>query len=67
MTKDDYHEMMVKYPQFREMLQSYLNTDLESQLRSMCRSRQFNFSSIDIDSYRRYDEVSHKKLEKILK
>ena len=67
MTIDDYHEMMVKYPQFREMLQSYLNTDLESQLRSMCRSRQFNFSSIDIDSYRRYDEVSHKKLEKILK
>ncbi len=67
LTIDDYHEMMVKYPQFKDMLQSYLDTDLESQLRSMCRNRQFNFSSIDIDSYRRYDEVAHKKLEKILK
>lgn len=67
LTIDDYQEMMVKYPQFKDMLQTYLDTDLESQLRSMCRSRQFNFSSIDLDSYRRYDEVSHKKLEKILK
>lgn len=64
---DDYHEMMIKYPQFKEMLQTYLSVDLEGQLISMARNRNFDISGIDMDSYRRYDEVVHKKLEKILK
>ena len=64
---DDYHETMVRFPQFKKMLESYLSVDLESQLRSMARNRHFNLSAIDLDSYKRYEEVTQKKLEKILK
>ena len=64
---DDYHEMMVTYPQFKEMLETYLDVELEGQLISMIRNRNFDASGIDMEYFRRYDEVVHKKLEKILK
>lgn len=67
MTIDDYQEMMVKYPHFREILQSYLDVDLVGQLILMARNRKFDITGIDFESYKRYDEVIHKKLEKILK
>lgn len=64
---DDYHEMMTMYPQFRGMLETYLDIELEGQLISMARNRNFDISGIDMESFRRYDEVVHKKLEKILR
>ena len=67
LTIDDYQEMMCVYPQFREMLESYLDVSLRGQILSMARSRKFLISGIDLEYYERYDEIAHKKLEKILK
>lgn len=64
---DDYHEMMVKYPQLVEILKSYLDVDLVNVIKSMAVKRNFDVSGLDLDLYKRFDEQSHKRLEKILK
>lgn len=63
----DYQEMMVKYPMFEEILRSYLDVDLASTIKLMCLTRNFDVNGLDLDSYKRFDEQSHKRLEKILK
>ena len=66
-TIDDYKKMIDKYPQFGEMLSSYLAVDLVEQIERMAEMRQFDLSGFDLEPYRRFDESSHKKLELILK
>lgn len=66
-TIDDYKKMIDKYPQFGEMLSSYLEVDLVEQIEKMAQNRQFDLSGFDLEPYRRFDEASHKKLELILK
>ena len=58
---------MIKYPKFEEILRSYLDVDLESVIRKMARSRKFDLSRFDMSKYREFDEITHKKLEKILR
>lgn len=62
-----YQKMIRDYPQFEEILRSYLDVDLEKLIQKMARSRRFNLEGFDMDSYKRFDEVSHKRLEKILR
>ena len=64
---DDYKRFIIKYPQFEEILRSYLDVDLERVIRKMARSRKFDLSKFDMSKYREFDEITHKKLEKILK
>jgi len=59
--------MMVKYPQLVEILKSYLDVDLVNVIKSMAAKRNFDVSGFDLDLYKRFDEQSHKRLEKILK
>lgn len=63
----DYHKMMIKHPMFEEILRSYLDVDLVSIIRLMGLTRNFDVSKLDLDLYKRFDEQSHKRLEKILK
>ena len=64
---EDYQKFIIKYPKFEEILRSYLDVDLERVILRMARSRKFDLSRIDMDGYREFDEVTHKKLEKILR
>lgn len=64
---EDYQEMMEKYPRFREILTSYLDIELDKEIMAMVRDRCFDLDGIDLISYRRFDYLSHKRLEKILK
>ena len=66
-TIEDYQKFIIKYPQFEEILRSYLDVDLERVILRMARSRKFDLSRVDMDGYKRYDEIAHKKLEKILR
>ena len=66
-TISDYQKFIIKYPQFEIMLRSYLDVNLEEVIKKMARFRKFDLSRVDIDSYKRFDEKSHKKLEKILR
>lgn len=63
---DDYKKLMDKYPQFRNYLSSYLDVDLEKEIREMFNERNFEIRDFDIDFYKRCDERNHKRLEKIL-
>ena len=62
-----YQKLIKDYPQFEGILRSYLDVDLESIINKMARSRHFDLRGFDMDAYKRFDEVSHKRLEKILK
>lgn len=62
-----YQKMIKDYPQFEGILRSYLDVDLEKIINKMARSRRFDLSGFDMDSYKKFDEVSHKRLEKILR
>ena len=64
---DDYRRMIDKYPQFGDMLKSYVDVCLTEQIESMAQTRQFDLSSFDFEPYKRFDEATHKKLELILK
>ena len=64
---DDYQEFMVKYPSLKEKLTSYLDVDLARVVRKVADSRRFSLDGWYIDTFSRFDEVTHKKLEKILK
>jgi len=66
-TIEDYQKFIIKYPKFEEILRSYLDVDLERVILRMARSRRFDLSRVDMDGYKRYDEIAHKKLEKILR
>ena len=63
----DYQEFMVKFPSLRDKLKSYLDVDLERLIWKVCLSRKFDLSKIDMDRYKRFEEKTQKKLEKILK
>ncbi len=65
--ESDYERMIVKYPQFEGMLRSYLGISLEDVIREVARERKFNLKTFDMDCYKRFDEGTHKRLEKILK
>ena len=67
MTIDDYWNVMDKYPQFRNILCGYLDIDLAEVVKAMAKERGFSLRHIDLDYYKRFDDVSHKRLEKILK
>lgn len=58
---------MIKHPMFEEILRSYLDVDLVLIIRLMGLTRNFDVSKLDLDLYKRFDEQSHKRLEKILK
>ena len=62
-----YQKLIKDYPQFEIILRSYLDVDLEKVINKMARSRHFDLSEFDMDAYKRFDEVSHKRLEKILR
>ena len=62
-----YQKMMRDYPQFEGILRSYLDVDLEKLINKMARSRRFDLDGFDIDSYKRFNEVAHNRLEKILR
>lgn len=62
-----YQKMIRDYPQFEGILRSYLDVDLEKLINKMARSRRFDLTGFDMDSYKRFNEESHKRLEKILK
>ena len=64
---DTNRRMIDKYPQFGDMLSSYLDVDLIEQIESMAQTRQFDLSGFDFEPYKRFDEATHKKLELILK
>lgn len=64
---DDYRRMVDRYPQFGDMLSSYVDVCLTDRIKSMAQKRQFDLSSFDLEPYRRFDEATHKKLELILK
>ena len=65
-TIEDFQKFIIKYPKFEEILRSYLDVDLERVILRMSRSRKFDLSRVDMDGYKEFDEVTHKKLEKIL-
>jgi hypothetical protein len=66
-TIDDYRRMIDRYPQFGEMLSSYVDVDLVKQIEEMAKTRKFDLSGFDLEPYKRFDDESHKKLELILK
>lgn len=66
-TLEDYQSLIERFPRLREILDSYLDIELDKEIRSMARERRFDVSCLDMDSYKRFDELSHKRLEKILK
>ena len=66
-TIDDIRRKVDKYPQFGDMLKSYVDVCLTEQIESMAQTRQFDLSSFDFEPYKRFDEATHKKLELILK
>lgn len=64
---DDYHNLMLKYPKFRDYLSGYLNISLEKIVLETFKKRKFNLDAIDMDIYKDFDEATHKRLERILK
>ena len=64
---EDYQKFILKYPQFEEILCSYLDVDLEEVMRRMAKSRKFDLSRVDMDRYKEFNEITHKRLEKILR
>ena len=66
-TIDDYQKFMIFYPKLEEILRSYLDVDLEYVIKKIALSRKLDISGIDLDKYRRFNEITHKKLEKILR
>ena len=48
------------------ILCSYLNVNLEKEIRKMFEERSFSIEGFDLDFYKRCDERNHKRLEKIL-
>lgn len=64
---DDYQEMMVKYPVFEEILRSYTEVQLIPTIKFMGETRGFDLSKFDLDPYKRFEEHTQKRLEKILK
>ncbi len=64
---DDYRRRIEKYPYLGECLMSYQDVVLEDVIRTMASSRGFDLSKFDMGPYSRFDEVTHKKLELILK
>ena len=64
---DDYQDFMVKYPSLKEKLTSYLDVDLARVVKNVADSRKFSLDGCYIDTFSRFDEVTHKKLEKFLK
>lgn len=66
-TIDDYKKFIDKYPKLGEILSSYLEVDLVRVINKMAQSRKFDLSGIDIERYDRFNEETHKKLEKILR
>ena len=66
-TIEDYQKFIIKYPKFEEILRSYLDVDLERVILRMARSRKFDLSRVDMDRYKEFNEITHKRLEKILR
>lgn len=64
---DDYHDLMIRLPQFKDYLKKYLDISLERVVSDMFKKRKFNLQAIDMDFYKDFDEATHKRLEKILK
>ena len=64
---EDYQKFILKYPQFEEILRSYLDVDLEEVMKKMAKSRKFDLSRVDMDRYKEFNEITHKRLEKILR
>lgn len=64
---DDYQEMMVKYPKFEEILRSYTDVQLIPTILFMGETRGFDLSKLDLEPYKRFEEQTQKRLEKILK
>ena len=66
-TLDDYHKLIERFPRLREILESYLDIELDKEIMAMARDRCFDISKLDMGYYRKFDDLSHKRLEKILK
>ena len=66
-TISSYQKFIKDYPQFETILRSYLDVDLEKIINKMAKSRKFDLKYFEMDAYKRFDEVSHKRLEKILR
>ena len=62
-----YQRLIKDYPQFETILRNYLDVDLEKIINKMAKSRKFDLKYFEMDAYKRFDEVSHKRLEKILR
>lgn len=67
LTVEDYQELMIKYPQFREMLKSYVDVSIVDTIENVFRERSFILDNFNMSPYRTFDEETHKRLEKILK
>lgn len=63
----DYKNLILKYPELEGMLKSYEDVCLEEVIVKMAKERGFVLNDFDIDPYKKFDEASHKRLEKILK
>ena len=64
---EDYEKLLIQYPQFEEMLRCYEGVSLVPLIEDMCHERKFNLKHVDMDHYKRFDESTHKRLEKILR
>lgn len=64
---EDYEKLLIQYSQFEEMLRCYEGVSLVSLIEEMCHERKFNLRHVDMDYYKRFDDSTHKRLEKILR
>ena len=64
---EDYEKLLIQYPQFEEMLRCYESVSFVPLIEEICSERKFNIKHVDMDHYKRFDESTHKRLEKILR
>lgn len=61
----EYKELFRQFPEFREMLGSYIGVDLEREIRKTFRDRQFSLDA-DISDYRKFSVEKQKQLVRLL-
>lgn len=63
----DYKNTIDKYEYFYECLKSYLDVDLCSVIQDVFDDRKLDITGLELDKYKRFEEISQKLLSKILR
>lgn len=64
---DDYFDFMKMYPQFRDKLENYLDVCLTDRIKKVVKKRRFNSDAISFTHYELFDELSHKRIKKLIR